>query len=72
MMRDVWTARWALLLVAMAAAIRFPAQAQENVVGNVVPTSALILVRPEAHAERDSAIPKEVGNVFLTLSRPIA
>jgi hypothetical protein len=67
MMRDVWTTRWALLLVAMAAAIRFPAQAQETVVGNLVPTSALILVRPAAHAERDNAIPKELENVLLTL-----
>jgi hypothetical protein len=67
MIRDVWTARWALLLIAIAAAIRVPAQAQENVVGNVVPTSVLILVRPGAHAERDNAIPKEASNVFLTL-----
>ena len=67
MMRDVWTTRWALLLVAMVAAIRFPAQAQETVVGNLVPTSALILVRPAAHAERDNAIPKELENVLLTL-----
>jgi hypothetical protein len=67
MIRDVWTTRWAILLIAMAATIRFPAQAQENVVGNVVPTSVLILVRPGAHAERDNAIPKEASNVLLTL-----
>ena len=67
MIRDVWTARWAILLIAMAATIRIPAQAQENVVGNVVPTSVLILVRPGAHAERDNAIPKELENVLLTL-----
>ena len=67
MIRDVWTARWAILLIAMAATIRIPAQAQENVVGNVVPTSVLILVRPGAHAERDNAIPKEASNVILTL-----
>jgi hypothetical protein len=67
MMRNVRTGRWALLLTAMAAAIRLSAQAQENILGNVVPTSALIPVRPGAHAQTDNAIPNAGSNVFLTL-----
>ena len=67
MMRNVWTGRWALLLTAMAAAIRLSAQAQENILGDVVPTSALIPVSPGAHAQADNAMPNAGSNVFLTL-----
>jgi hypothetical protein len=67
MMRDVWTARSALLSIAMAAALRLPAQAQEIIAGSVVPTSVLLLARPGAHAEKGNAVPKEASDVFLTL-----
>ena len=66
-MRDVLTGRWALLLTAMAAAISLPAQAQENILGNAVPTGALLPVRSGGPAQTDNAMPKQGSNVFLTL-----
>jgi hypothetical protein len=67
MMRNVWTGRWALLLTAMAAAISLSAQAQENILGNVVPTGALLPFRPGGPARTDNAMTKQGSNVFLTL-----
>jgi hypothetical protein len=66
-MRDVWTTRSALIIIAMAAAVRLSAQALENVGGNMVPTSVLLLAQPGAHAEKDNAIPKDAGNGYLNL-----
>jgi hypothetical protein len=67
MIRDVWTGRWGLLMIVVAASTPLSAQAQENFLSNVAPTSALILVRPEAHSETDNSIPYRGGAVFLTL-----
>jgi hypothetical protein len=67
MIRDVWRVRWGLLILVASAAACLPARAQENILGNVAPTSGLILVRPDAHAEKDRAIPNRGGAVFLTL-----
>jgi hypothetical protein len=67
MMRDVWTGRWALLLLVVATATRLSAQAQEAILNSVQPTSGLILLRPASHAENYTAIPNRGSAVFLTL-----
>jgi hypothetical protein len=67
MMRDVWRRRWGLLILAITAATRLSAQAQESNLDNVTPTSGLILTKPGAHAQKDSAIPNRGGTTFLTL-----
>jgi hypothetical protein len=51
----------------MTAAARFPAEADENILSNVGPTSGAVLVRPGAHAEIESALPNQRASVFLTL-----
>jgi hypothetical protein len=67
MIRDVWRRRWRFLILAVTAATRLSAQAQESIFSNVTPTSGLILIKPGAHAEKDSAIPNRGGAAFLTL-----
>jgi hypothetical protein len=67
MMRDVWGRRWGLLMLAVTAATRLSAEAQENILGSVAATTGLIPIRPGAHAGKDNAIPNRVGTVFLTL-----
>jgi hypothetical protein len=67
MMRDVRREAWGLVMVAVTAAACLPAQAGENILSEVVPTSGVILVRPGAHAEIESARPNQGANVFLTL-----
>jgi hypothetical protein len=67
MMRDVWRRRWALLILAATAAARLSAQAQENLLDKVTPISGLILLKPRAHAQEDSAIPNRGSTTFLTL-----
>jgi len=54
-------------MLVVTAATRLSVQAQESILGNVAPTSSLILVRPGAHAGKDNAIPNRGGTVFLTL-----
>ena len=67
MMRDVLREAWGFVMVVVTAAACLPAQAGENILSNVVPTSGIVLVRPGAHAEIESALPNQGANVFLTL-----
>jgi hypothetical protein len=54
-------------MLAVTAATRLSAQAQESILGSVAPTSGFILIRPGAHAGKDNAIPNPGGTVFFTL-----
>jgi hypothetical protein len=67
MMSDAWIGRWGFLMFVVTAVLRLPAQAQENILSNVVPTSGVILVKPAAQTGKGSALPNQGANAFLTL-----
>ena len=66
MMRNVWTRRWGLILLGLTAATCLPAQAQENILTDVVPTG-VIMVKPGTREKTENALPHLGANTFLTL-----
>ena len=67
MMRNVRREAWGFVMVVVTVVTCLPSQAGENILSEVVPTSGVVLVRPGAHAEIESALPNQGTNVFLTL-----
>ena len=67
MIRDVWTGRRGFLLLVVMAASCLPAHAQENILSDVVPTTGVVLVKPREHVRKETTLPNQGANAFLTL-----